>query len=113
MRLEGELASDQPVNGDGVENRRAARAPTRLEAPLRRREGRPAKAIVLDLSVHGFRAETTGLFAPGTQVWLKLPGLEASLATVAWTDQIQIGAEFVQPLHPAVADRIVAQAGGA
>ncbi|HWL46543.1 MAG TPA: PilZ domain-containing protein [Sphingomonadaceae bacterium] len=112
MRIPGELAIDVPGEGGPSDGRRAPRARTRVDARMRRREGKLTPVIVLDLAIYGFRAETAGLFQAGAQVWLKLPGLEAALATIAWTDDIRIGAEFVQPLHPAVVERIVAQAEG-
>ncbi|HWW64619.1 MAG TPA: PilZ domain-containing protein [Sphingomonadaceae bacterium] len=110
MRLAAELAIGSPDGMAGTDGRRTPRYSARFDASLRRREGKPATVTILDLSTHGFRAETAAMLQPGAQVWLRLPGLEASLATIAWTDDIQIGAEFVRPLHPAVADRIVAQA---
>jgi hypothetical protein len=112
MRLPAELAIDTPGEDGKADGRRAPRAYARFDARMRRREGKLTPVTILDLSIYGFRAETTGLFQPGMQVWLKLPSLEAMLATIAWTDDVRIGAEFVQPLHLAVVERIVAQAGG-
>ena len=43
----------------------------------------------------------------GSTVWLKLPGLEAWYATVAWVGDDCAGLEFSQPLHPAVVERFV------
>lgn len=110
MRLTGELSSDMNDSELGSEGRRSRRAYIHIGASLRRREGKPAIVDIIDLSAHGFRAETAGRFAPGAQVWLKLPGLEAILARVAWTDGIRIGCEFEQPLHPAVVDRFTQNA---
>ena len=67
---------------------------------------------VVDLSAHGFRASTHLELPLGTDVWLRLPGLEPYHATVAWQDGQYIGCAFERPLHPAVVDMIVRKAGG-
>jgi hypothetical protein len=107
MGILGKISAEEASQSDA--GRQAERADVHLCATLRRREGKPARVDILDLSTHGFRAETTGNFHAGNQVWLKLPGLEAILATVAWADHIQIGCSFEKPLHPAVHARIVSQ----
>ena len=112
-------AGDLPRPGSGpfgVEaddsGRRATRAEVRFTASLRRREGKASDVTIVDMSTIGFRAETASVFHIGTQVWLKLPGLDAILARVAWTNNMHIGCEFQQPLHVAVFDRMVAVARG-
>lgn len=105
MRLTGELSTQAPADEPVRDGRRSPRTPVALGASLRRREGKAATVDIRDLSAHGFRAETAGIFSPGAQVWLRLPGLEAILARVAWTDRIHIGCEFERPLHPAVVER--------
>ncbi|WP_157216269.1 pilus assembly protein PilZ [Flavisphingomonas formosensis] len=102
----------RPGSGSGSsqppEIRRAARAEVRFVASLRRRGGRAGDVTIVDISTIGFRAETASVFHTGTQLWLKLPGLDAILTRVAWTSNVHIGCEFMQPLHIAVFDRIVA-----
>jgi hypothetical protein len=44
-------------------------------------------------------------------VWLRLPGLESLHARVVWMRGHLLGGEFVRPLHPAVLDMIVRNAG--
>ena len=63
---------------------------------------------VVDLSVTGFRAETSFTLWPGTTVWLKMPDLEGLEAVVAWRDKFRYGCAFTKPLHAAVFDHIVA-----
>ena len=106
MRLIGELSTQSSYGGSDHEGRRSKREAVKFSAALRRREGKAAQVDILDLSAHGFRAETVATFHPGAQVWLKLPGLEAILARVAWTDRIRIVCEFERPLHPAIVDRL-------
>ncbi len=90
------------------EIRRSPRAEVRFVASLRRRGGRPGEVTIADISTIGCRAETASVFHTGTQLWLKLPGLDAILTRVAWTSNVHIGCEFLQPLHVAVFDRMVA-----
>lgn len=105
MRVTDRVNTDS-VDGEATgEARRSRRATIHVDATLRRREGKTALVDILDLSATGFRAETTGTFKPGTQVWLRLPGLEAILARIIWTENMRIGCAFDQPLHPAVVDR--------
>jgi len=107
MRLIAELSTQSTFGDEGHEGRRSRREMVHFGASLRRREGKAASVDILDLSAHGFRADISARFAQGSQVWLKLPGLEAILARVAWTDGLRIGCEFERPLHPAVLDRVV------
>jgi len=101
-QTEGEAEGLQP------EIRRAPRADVRFTASLRRRAGKAGDVTIVDISTIGFRAETASVFHTDTQLWLKLPGLDAILTRVAWTSNVHIGCEFFQPLHIAVFDRIVA-----
>jgi hypothetical protein len=87
--------------------RRAKRTPVALDAGLRQRGAGGVTVEILDLSTHGFRARTHLALAPGTDVWLKLPGLETLHGRVAWMQGTLIGCAFAQPLHPAVLEMIV------
>ena len=68
-------------NTDG---RRAARAEVVLGAGLRQRGAHAVTVQVLDLSVTGFRAATHLELMPGSDIWLKLPGLESLHSRVVW-----------------------------
>jgi hypothetical protein len=60
---------------------------------------------------HGHsRNYTTLTDATGDQVWLKLPGMDALSARVAWELDLMIGCKFDVPLHPAVFAKIVNRA---
>jgi hypothetical protein len=102
VQLTGELATDACSNG-----RRAERTHVELGAGLRQRGASGVTVSILDLSTHGFRASTHLDLMPGTDVWLKLPGLEALHARVAWADAHYIGCAFDRPLHPAVLQMVV------
>lgn len=96
-------------NHDG---RRAQRLDVRMKASLRETGCTKFNVDVLDMSVSGFRFETAYSIAPSTRVWLTIPGLAALEAVVAWQDRFRYGCYFVDPLHIAVFDHIIAQHRG-
>src|SRR5947209_1913813 len=107
MNLSGELSTDP-----GLEGRRAPRAEVVLGAGLRQRGAHAVTVQIVDLSTDGFRAATHLQLFPGSDVWLKLPGLESLHARVVWMTGHMMGCQFVRPLHPAVLDMVVRAAGG-
>lgn len=92
--------------------RAADRVSIALDAGLRQRGAAAVSVHVRDLSTHGFRIDTHLELAVGTDVWLRLPGLEPSLAHVMWREGYLAGCAFERPLHPAVLEMIVNRAGG-
>lgn len=104
--LTGELTTDDrpPPQRKG---RKSERVSIELGAGLRQRGGTGVAVEILDLSTDGFRASTHLTVEPGSDVWLRLPGLEPYQARVAWAKGQYIGCAFVRPLHPAVLDMIV------
>jgi hypothetical protein len=66
------------------ESRRALRKAVKMRAQLRDRGTTKFEIDVVDLSLSGFRAETSFSLQPGNTVWLTLPGLAALEAVVAW-----------------------------
>jgi hypothetical protein len=90
--------------------RRAERVPVALGAGLRQRGASGVTVQIIDLSTDGFRAATHLELNVGTDVWLRLPGLEPTHAQVAWSGGQFVGCAFVRPLHPAVVDMLVAKA---
>jgi hypothetical protein len=109
--MTGEIStrSEAAVEAHG---RNAERLPIALDAGLRQRGTTGVSVQIRDLSTHGFRIETHLELHPGADVWLRLPGLEASHATVAWVRNYVAGCKFERPLHPAVLDMIVKKARG-
>lgn len=91
--------------------RLSARRALRVDAGLRQRGASGVGIEVLDLSVSGFRAATHLVLLKGTDVWLRLPGLEPWHARVVWCEGNQVGCQFLRPLHPAVVDMIAARTG--
>src|SRR3546814_13895154 len=74
--------------------RRARRTKVSLDAGLRQRGASGVTVEMLDLSTHGFRVRTHLLLEPGADIWLKLPGLEALHARVAWAEGAELGCAF-------------------
>lgn len=107
--LYGELSTwSPPVRQRERKSRRVA---VDMSAALRQRGASGVSVQVVDLSSHGFRAATHLELPMGSDVWLRLPGLEPYHATVAWQEGHMIGCAFERPLHPAVLDMIVGKAG--
>ena len=89
----------------------APRTPVEVQAGARCAGGSGVSVRVTDLSTHGFCMETHLFLAPGADVWLRLPTLEAQQARVAWVRGPVVGCAFAKPLHPLVADLIVSRFG--
>jgi hypothetical protein len=83
---------------DPAERRRFSRLPVELEARVRELGATGVEARVLNISEHGFMAETDGEFDVGTRIWLMLPGRERANAVVKWIAGDKIGAEFADPI---------------
>jgi hypothetical protein len=104
--ISGQLATSGPGPA-GVNPRKAERKNCHIGAGLRQRGASGVSVEIMDLSTHGFRASTHLDLQKGSDVWLKLPGLEALHAQVAWTDGYLVGCQFLKPLHPAVLQMMV------
>jgi hypothetical protein len=107
--ISGELSTGRDF-APQAGNRRSERVPIELGAGLRQRGASGVSVQIVDLSTDGFKAATHLELIEGTDVWLRLPGLEASHARVMWTQGHYVGCAFVRPLHPAVLDMVVARA---
>lgn len=105
MALVGQLSTTGDEDG-----RRAPRTEVVLGAGLRQRGAHAVTVQIMDLSTHGFRAATHLELEVGSDVWLKMPGLESMHARVAWMRGHLMGCAFVRPLHPAVLDMVVRSA---
>ena len=90
-----------------VEGRSAERRIVNLAARLRDPGARIVDAEVMNLSTDGFMAETDLALETGTNVWLKLPGLEPQNSRVIWAEGGQTGFQFATPLHPATLEMII------
>lgn len=105
--LAGEISLAADRSEEGGNSRVSKRIQTEIGAGLRQRGASGVSVEVTDLSTHGFRACTHLELEKGADVWLRLPGLEACHAKVAWAKGTLIGCAFERPLHPAVLDMIL------
>lgn len=62
---------------------------------------------VRDLSITGFRFETSFNLHAGTRIWLIIPGFQGLEAVIAWREAFIYGCSFAVPLHPAVRDHLI------
>ncbi len=91
------------------ESRRADRFPLLIKAGLREPGSTKFSVDVRDLSVTGFRCETSFSLKVGARVWLTIPGLSPLEAQTMWQDRYVYGFAFTAPLHPAVLDHLAKQ----
>lgn len=83
---------------DPKDRRRSSRFPVDIEARVRELGSEGIEARILNISEHGFMAETETVFEIGTRVWLMLPGRERFNAVVKWAAGDKLGAEFAEPI---------------
>lgn len=108
MALEG---NDADLAASASHQRQEARERVDIEGPtLRVASGATAAVKLHDVSSRGFRTDWPHKLGSGDQVWLKLPGMDALSARVAWDLDLMIGCKFDVPLHPAVFAKIVNRA---
>ena len=83
---------------DPVNRRRSVRHPVEVDATMRQLGENGVEARILNISEHGFMAESEGAFEIGSRVWLLLPGRDRANAEVKWIAGDRIGAEFAEPI---------------
>ena len=108
--IEAELSTERGL-APQPKGRRADRVTVELGAGLRQRGASGVSVQIMDLSTDGFRAATHLDLATGSDVWLRLPGLEPCHARVVWSEGHLVGCAFVRALHPAVLQMIIGKAG--
>jgi hypothetical protein len=91
-----------------TDGRKAERRIVNLAAALREAGATTASVVVIDVSIGGFKADVPEPLEEGSEVWLKLPGLEAKRSRIIWTNGKEIGCEFEWPLHQRELDQIIA-----
>lgn len=109
--ITGELSTEAGFAPSPPEGRRSERFIVEFGGGLRRRGGAGVSVQVMDLSTDGFRVATHLDLCTGSDVWLRLPGLEPCHARVVWSEGQFVGCAFARALHPAVLEMIVARAG--
>lgn len=87
--------------------RRSERIALNASVSLRRSGHLNYQVRVLNASLHGCRVEFVERPKLDEQLWLKFDGLQPLEAEVCWVEDFTAGVNFVQPIHPAVFDRLV------
>ena len=80
--------------------RREPRSWISAEISLRELGQTAVEARLMNISSHGFMAETKALIVKGSRVWLTLPGAGRVNALVIWARDGRIGGEFAAPIDP-------------
>ena len=108
--IHAELSTQAGFGPGSRKSRRAERVAVELGAGLRQRGASGVSVQIMDLSTDGFRVATHLDLQPGSDVWLRLPGLEPCHSRVVWTEGHFVGCVFIRPLHPAVVEMMVGKA---
>jgi hypothetical protein len=90
------------------EKRHSLRHRTNIRASLHHLGTRSVRVTVSDLSTGGFRTTLDMEAKPGSPVALELNGFAPIDAFVVWQKDNQVGCKFVNELHPAIVDAVVA-----
>ena len=83
---------------DPDERRAAVRYPVEVGATLRASDGQPLDVLVYDLSMTGFRIETTEALDLDAPIWIGIAGARVNAAIVARRGPNGYGCEFVTPI---------------
>lgn len=79
--------------------RREPRAEITAPVTVRELGSAAVEAGLLNISSHGFMAETKSEVTAGSRIWLSLPGLARVNALVKWTKGGRLGGEFAEPIN--------------
>ena len=83
---------------DPEERRAAVRYPVEVGATVRASDGQPLDVLVYDLSMTGFRMETTESLDLDAPIWIGIAGTRVNAAVVARRGPNGYGCEFVMPI---------------
>jgi hypothetical protein len=93
----------------GIEYRRFSRGDVDITIDVREYAGGKHRAKMLDLSQSGCRVESVTLLREDRHVFITLPGFAPLEAQVVWHHKGEYGCSFVNGLHPAIYDHIIAK----
>jgi hypothetical protein len=88
--------------------RRSERVALNASVSLRRSGQLNYRVRIFNASLHGCRVEFVERPEVDEQLWVKFDGLQPLEAEVCWVEDFTVGVNFVQPIHPAVFNRLVA-----
>ena len=93
-----------PKRGDP---RASLRTDVEIAATVREPGLGSVEALILDLSITGFRMRCLTRLTGEKPVFLKLPSFAALESKICWNNGDHFGCEFLQSLHPAVYNHII------
>jgi len=84
---------------DPDERRGATRYPVLVDATLRAEDdGQPLDVLIYDLSMTGFRMETSEPLEPEAEIWIGIAGTRVAATVVSRRGPLGYGCEFVTPI---------------
>lgn len=89
--------------------RKGVRVGLSAEVTLRRTGRSSYRVKILDVSLHGCKAEFVERPKLDELVWIKFDHLQSLGAMVCWTRGFDVGLEFDRPIHPAIFEMLVTQ----
>ncbi|HEV2747429.1 MAG TPA: PilZ domain-containing protein [Allosphingosinicella sp.] len=104
-RIEADAQSDP--------RRREPRIEVAADVALREFGSTGVEARLINLSSHGFMAETRAAATVGARVWLTLSGGTRVSALVKWAKSGRLGGEFAAPIDPLQAFQAIGTARAA
>ncbi|HEV8407622.1 MAG TPA: PilZ domain-containing protein [Sphingomicrobium sp.] len=91
--------------------RRSERIALNASVSLRRSGQLNYRVRIFDASLHGCRVEFVERPKLDELLWVKFEGLQPLQAEVCWVEGFTVGVNFIQPIHPAVFNRLVCGIG--
>jgi PilZ domain len=104
---EGNDKKREPATG--VEYRRFTRGDVDITIDVRESAGGRHKAQMVDLSLSGCRIFSVTYLSEDRRIFITLPGFGPLEAEVVWRIKDEYGCSFINGLHPAIYDHIVAK----
>jgi hypothetical protein len=98
-----------PDLGAGEPRRRAPRLEADADVSMRALGCTAVAARLINISSHGFMAETDACIEQGVRVWLTLPGLPRMNALIIWARGGRLGGEFLTPIDPLAVFQVIGQ----
>jgi len=78
-----------------------------LDVKVRRKGESWFRSRITEMSLSGFRLQSSARFSIGMEIWVMFTGFEGRRASVSWVRNHVAGCRFENPLHPAIFDHIL------
>jgi hypothetical protein len=100
------IFSAEVMTPPSQEMRASLRRQINVQAYIRESGASAVTGTVKDLSTDGCRVLSAVVLATGTVIWLKIKGLGARQARVAWVRQGEYGCQFLSSIDRAVVEEL-------